>query len=171
MRTIGRETEEGCPADLGSVVAGSGRLTSPRSVRIGALAAGGMAATYAAVVGGSSGSVGHLIDQVRSDWYLPLPIIAGFGVQVGLLAELRSRRRMHRDGAAAGAAGAGASTMGMAACCANHLADLVPFVDRGPERHRLRQLAVVIPAALVVAGVVALIVYALVTPVVTHIEG
>ncbi len=100
----------------------------PRSVRTGAAASIGMAALYAAVVGGLSGSLGHLADQVRVDWYLLLPIVAGFGVQVGLLSELRRRGRMHRDAATAGAAGAGASTLGMVACCAHHAADLAPLV-------------------------------------------
>ncbi len=48
---------------------------------------------------------------------------------------------------------------------------VVPFVDRGVERHPLRRLGVVIPAALVVAVVVALIVYAALAPVAAHIEG
>lgn len=48
---------------------------------------------------------------------------------------------------------------------------VVPFVDRGPERHPLRRLGVVIPAALVILAVAGLIVYALVTPVVSHIGG
>ncbi len=46
---------------------------------------------------------------------------------------------------------------------------IVPFVDRGPERHPLRRTAVVIPAGLFVTAIVALIVYAALTPVVTHI--
>lgn len=48
---------------------------------------------------------------------------------------------------------------------------VVPFVDRGPERHPRRRLAVVVPAALVVLAVIALIVYAALTPVTAHIEG
>ncbi len=47
---------------------------------------------------------------------------------------------------------------------------IVPFADRGEERHPLRRLAVVIPAAVVVVAVLGLIVYALVAPVATHIE-
>lgn len=46
----------------------------------------------------------------------------------------------------------------------------VPFVDRGQELHPRRRLAVVIPALIVVLTVVALIVYAALTPVATHIE-
>lgn len=47
---------------------------------------------------------------------------------------------------------------------------IVPFVDRGEERHPLRRLRVVIPGAVVALTVFGLIVYALVTPVATHIE-
>jgi ubiquinol-cytochrome c reductase cytochrome b subunit len=47
---------------------------------------------------------------------------------------------------------------------------IVPFVDRGEERHPLKRLPVVIPAALVALTVIGLIIYALVTPVATHIE-
>ncbi len=46
---------------------------------------------------------------------------------------------------------------------------IVPFVDRGQERDPLKRLAVVIPAGIVVLTVLGLIVYALVTPVATHI--
>lgn len=99
-----------------------------RGARIGVLAAAGMAAFYAVVVGGLSGSFRHLADQVRADWYLLAPIVAGFGVQVGLMAELRGRQRAHRAVTSAGAAGSGASTVGMVACCAHHVADLAPFL-------------------------------------------
>lgn len=99
-----------------------------RSVFVGLLAAAGMAVSYAAVVGGFSKSAAHLADQVAADWYLLVPIVAGFGVQVGLMSELRLRHRLHRGAAAAGVAGAGASTVGMVACCAHHIADLAPFL-------------------------------------------
>lgn len=99
-----------------------------RSVWIGGLGAAGLALLYAGVVWTASGSFDHLVDQIRADRYLLMPIIAGFGVQVGLLAELHRRRRMYGLAAGAGAAGAGASTVGMVACCAHHIADLVPFV-------------------------------------------
>lgn len=98
------------------------------SAAVGAAASTAMALLYALVVLGASRSVGHLVDQVRTDWYLLAPIVTGFGVQVGLLVELRRRHRMHREAVAAGAAGAGASTVGMVACCAHHLADLLPLV-------------------------------------------
>ena len=70
-----------------------------RSVVVGMLAAGGMALVYSVVVAGASGSLNHLTDQVREDWYLLAPIISGFGVQIGLLAELRRRRSLVREAA------------------------------------------------------------------------
>jgi len=98
-----------------------------RSTRAGLLAAAGLAAFYTAVVGWTSGA-DHFADQARADWpYLSL-IVAGFGIQVALLVELRHRRRArHLEQAAAGA-GAGSSAVGMVACCAHHLADLAPIV-------------------------------------------
>ncbi|MBI2169635.1 MAG: hypothetical protein HYU28_09100 [Actinobacteria bacterium] len=99
-----------------------------RSVRVGGTAAAGLVVFYVAVVGGFSGSLGHLVDQARRDWYYLAPIIGGFGLQVALLAELRRRRALHGRAAVAGGAGSGSSTVGMVACCAHHIADLVPFV-------------------------------------------
>ncbi len=46
---------------------------------------------------------------------------------------------------------------------------LVPIVDRSPERHPRRRLPVMIVAGLVVATVIALIIYAAVQPVASHI--
>lgn len=104
---------------------------SARSVRLGAFGAAGLVVFYALVVGLASGSVDHLADQARQDWYLLVPIIAGFGVQVGLMAELRRRHRLHRAAMAAGGTGTAGSAAGMVACCAHHLADLAPFLGAG----------------------------------------
>ncbi|MFA5890797.1 MAG: hypothetical protein WDA27_07590 [Actinomycetota bacterium] len=98
-----------------------------RSVRMGVIGAAALAAFYAGVVGAASGSLDHLVRQTREDWYFLTPIIAGFGLQVGLMAELRRRRSMGRAVAAAGTTGAGSSAVGMIACCAHHIADLAPF--------------------------------------------
>lgn len=99
-----------------------------RSVVAGVLGSLAMAAAYAGVVGGSSGSVRHLTEQIRTDWYLLTPIIAAFGLQVGLMVELRRRHRLTGAALGATAAGSGASTAGMVACCAHHVADFLPFL-------------------------------------------
>ena len=101
---------------------------SPRSVQVGALASAGLALFYVLVVAGASGSWSHLGDQASRDWYYLVPIVAGFGTQVALLSELRRRHRLDHGATAVGGAGAGASTAGMVACCAHHLADLAPFI-------------------------------------------
>jgi len=99
-----------------------------RSARAGGLAATGLALFYVVVVWAASGSFGHLVDQASRDWYFLVLIVAGFGVQVALVSELRRRHRLQQTAAVAGGAGMGASTAGMIACCAHHIADLAPFI-------------------------------------------
>lgn len=83
---------------------------------------------YMVVVAGASGSWDHFTDQARQDWYYLVLIVGGFGTQIALMSELRRRHRLHHGAAAASGAGAGASTVGMVACCAHHIADLAPFI-------------------------------------------
>ena len=99
-----------------------------RSVRHGAIAAGAMALFYLVVVRAASGSWSHLADQARLDWYYLVAIVVGFGTQVALVSELRHRRRYGRGATVTAGAGAGASAAGMVACCAHHIADLLPVV-------------------------------------------
>lgn len=103
------------------------RALHHRSRAAGVIAAAGLAVFYVAVVAGASRSLGHLADQARADWYYLAPIFGGFGLQVALMAELRRRDRLHHATAVASGTGSGASVVGMVACCAHHLADLVPF--------------------------------------------
>jgi hypothetical protein len=104
------------------------RALSKRSLLWGLGGSLGLAALYALIVGGASGSLRHLAEQAGSDWYLLLPLALGFGLQLSLRVELRKRHRLHAATATAGTAGAGASTAGMVACCAHHVADLAPFL-------------------------------------------
>jgi uncharacterized membrane protein YhaH (DUF805 family) len=97
-----------------------------RSVRWGAIASGALIAFYVGVLG-LSADWDHLGYQARQDWWLLTPIVVGFGVQVALTVELRHRHRAHHLGATTGA-GTGASAVGMVACCAHHLTDLVPLL-------------------------------------------
>lgn len=96
-----------------------------RSLCWGAVGAALLAGFYVLVLAWASGW-SHLLDQTRQDWRLLVPITAGFGTQVALMVELRGRHRSHHLAPAAGA-GTGASTMGMIACCAHHLAELAPL--------------------------------------------
>lgn len=104
------------------------RSISPRSIRHGAIAAAAMSIFYIVVVSVASGSWAHLADQIRQDWYFLAAIVIGFGTQVTLASELRRRHRLAHGAAVTGGVGAGASTAGMVACCAHHLADLFPII-------------------------------------------
>lgn len=66
-------------------------------------------------------SPAHAIEQFASLWYFMLPLVAGFGVQAGLFVKLR------KSGGCVAATG-GVSVASMAACCAHHLTDIVPFL-------------------------------------------
>ena len=97
-----------------------------RSVAIGLLAGCLLAAAFVAVVAGTAGWA-HLRTQVDDNWWLLLPLLAGFITQVTLMMELRRRHRLMHTAAVSVGAGAGVSGVGMVACCAHHLADLAPL--------------------------------------------
>jgi hypothetical protein len=101
---------------------------SPNAVRAGVFATAGLGLFYALVVGGFGG-LAHLGQQAVEDWPWLVLILAGFGTQITLFVELRHRHRLH-DAAmkTATGGGAGASAVGMVACCAHHLADLAPII-------------------------------------------
>lgn len=97
-----------------------------RSLRWGTAASTLLAAFYVAVLA-ASGGLQHLVDQTRTDWWLLTPIVLAFGTQIALTVELRHRHRAHHLAATTGA-GTSASAVGMVACCAHHLAELVPLL-------------------------------------------
>ncbi len=72
-------------------------------------------------------SFSHAIAQFANLWYFMIPLIAGFGIQVGLYSYIRSS--LHSKAASAGvAASGGISTGSMIACCAHHLTDVLPLI-------------------------------------------
>lgn len=89
------------------------------------LAGGGLLAFYLGVLGLAQGW-GHAVRQLRADRWFIAAIVAGFGTQVGLFSYLRGGHA--RVGAGGVAAGAGTSGAGMVACCAHHLADVLPIL-------------------------------------------
>ncbi|MGE5619188.1 MAG: heavy-metal-associated domain-containing protein [Sphingomonadaceae bacterium] len=73
----------------------------------------------------------HAAELLSQDWYFVLAIALGFGVQLDLFFYMR--RALHKKkgtGSAAAVAGAstGTSSVAMLACCAHHVADVLPFV-------------------------------------------
>ena len=99
-----------------------------RSVRAAVIATVMLALFYGGVVWAASGSFQHLVDQAVRDWYYLAMIMGGFGLQVALVSELRRRHRLQRTAALTSGAGIGASTAGMVACCAHHIAELAPLI-------------------------------------------
>ena len=60
-------------------------------------------------------------------WYLIIGIVIGFGVQIGLWVYIKNCGHMEVNGGMAGASGAMSGTA-MVACCAHHLADVLPIL-------------------------------------------
>jgi hypothetical protein len=72
----------------------------------------------------------HARELLWGDRYFVGAIALGFGAQVGLYVHLRQvvRRKRLAASTAVTAAGTGASSVAMVACCAHHLADALPLV-------------------------------------------
>lgn len=94
------------------------------------------------VLGGALGSLGlltfylglitlaqgwqHAFEQFGQDILFTGPLVVGFGLQIGLFLYLR---RLHSRARVAGvAASTGTSAAAMLACCAHHLADILPVI-------------------------------------------
>lgn len=99
----------------------------PRSVVAGVVAAIALLGLYLAIISLAQG-VTHAFEQLAADALFVSLIAAGFGTQVALFVELRAVDRQHRAAAAVTAAGTGTSVAAMLACCAHHVADLLPLV-------------------------------------------
>lgn len=71
----------------------------------------------------------HAITQFLDMWYWIVALVVGFGIQVGLYAHIRGSLLNPPAGVMAEvAASGGISTVSMAACCAHHLADILPLI-------------------------------------------
>ena len=73
----------------------------------------------------------HALDLFWQDKAFVIPILLGFGTQVGLYTLLKKGLYMPMHLPAAGAttaAGGGMSTMAMVACCAHHVTDVLPLL-------------------------------------------
>lgn len=69
----------------------------------------------------------HALEQTAKLWYWIAALIVGFGVQVGLFSFIRQGLKERRASATASVATSGGVSAGsMVACCAHHLADILP---------------------------------------------
>ncbi|MCL4553201.1 MAG: cation transporter [Candidatus Marsarchaeota archaeon] len=101
-----------------------------RPVLVGMAASFLLASLYIAIVGIAQ-DFNHAFGLIGDDWYFVVPIVAGFGTQVGLFAYARARFRHNAGMGATKAmtgAGTGTSTISMVACCTHHLGDVLPIV-------------------------------------------
>ena len=107
--------------------AAEGGLTRP--IIFGFLASSLLVAFYLGLVTAAQGFE-HAAELLLEDWYFVVAIVVGFGVQVGLFVHLRtiSRRRSTRSATALTGVGTGTSSVSMVACCAHHLADILPLI-------------------------------------------
>ena len=96
----------------------------------GLLGAAFLASLYLGIVS-LAGSPEHAMDLFWQDKLLVIPILIGFGTQVGLYTFLKKgpymTLRAPRAGATTAASG-GMSTAAMVACCAHHIADVLPLI-------------------------------------------
>lgn len=100
-------------------------------VGTGLLGSAGLFLLYFGIVSWAE-SPQHALEFLWQDRLIVIPIILGFGVQIGLYTILRKRLffpviSTGPSGALTGAGGA-TSTMAMVACCAHHVTDDLPIL-------------------------------------------
>lgn len=116
-------------------------FTAKRFLLPAGVGAGGMIFLMAIYLGivSLAESPAHAFDLFWQDKAFVIPIMLGFGTQVGLYTLLKKRLYLPArapvpalnsaaGGGATTAAGGGMSTMAMVACCAHHVADVLPLV-------------------------------------------
>jgi len=71
----------------------------------------------------------YAVNQFKSLWYWFLPLVIGFGIQLGLYTYIKrfEHDKLHGAGASV-AASSGVSAGAMIACCLHHIADLLPLL-------------------------------------------
>ena len=72
------------------------------------------------------GGVLFAIDNFVKLWYWMIPLIVGFGVQIGMFFYVKEQ--VHAKATGQAAASTGMSATSMVACCAHHIADIAPFL-------------------------------------------
>ncbi len=74
-----------------------------------------------------AGSWNVAFSQFEKLWYYMIPLSLGFGIQVGLYNHLKSLVKS-KSGKNVMMANTTTSAIGMVACCAHHLTDVLPFI-------------------------------------------
>ena len=106
----------------------AGRILFPLGA--GLLGVAFLTAVYLGIVSLAE-SPAHALDLFWDDKVFVIPIILGFGTQVGLFTFLKKGLFVPVSAPASGAttaAGGGVSTLAMVACCVHHVSDILPLV-------------------------------------------
>ena len=98
-----------------------------KSIFWGVVAGLGMASFYLAIMFLTMKSAYVVWDNFFQFWYLIVGIIIGFGVQIGLWVYVKNYPKHDGTGTIAGVSGA-TSGSAMLACCAHHVADILPIL-------------------------------------------
>ena len=96
-----------------------------RCILIGLGASGSLLAFYF-IVSSLLGGFQFALDNFMQLWYWMVPLIVGFGIQIGMFFYVKDE--MHKKATTEAAASAGISATSMVACCAHHIADIAPFL-------------------------------------------
>jgi hypothetical protein len=98
------------------------------SIGMGVVGAAALVGLYLGIVAWAQGA-DHALDLLWSDRLFVSLISVGFGTQVGLFTDLRLlQRAMARESVALAGAGTATSSISMVACCAHHVADVLPII-------------------------------------------
>ncbi|PIO00643.1 hypothetical protein COT72_00210 [archaeon CG10_big_fil_rev_8_21_14_0_10_43_11] len=90
---------------------------------IGVVGAALLLGFYASILTLFNG-VNHTIEQFEMYWYFIIPLVVGFGIQLGLVAFMHYKSKASGMAKVSGAMSAGS----MVACCAHHITDFVPLL-------------------------------------------
>lgn len=113
----------------------------------GCAAAAFLVLAYVSVLAAAN-SLEHAFEDFVLLWYWMVPLIVGFGIQVGLFTYLRGAPVRHGTLGSGGVATSGSvSTVAMVACCAHHLTDVLPGFFSEPGFTEQDRLTVSLSAA------------------------
>ena len=90
------------------------------------LSASGLLLAFYLTVSSLLGGIQFALDNFVQLWYWMIPLIVGFGIQMGMFFYVKDE--MHIKATAEAAASTGISATSMVACCAHHIADIAPFL-------------------------------------------
>jgi hypothetical protein len=114
-------------AEQAALVRRGGVAPWARGLVAAPLGAGLLVAFYLGIVTWAQGW-SHAVGLLQEDLWFIAPITVGFGAQVGLFVYMRGLHAASAAGVAVTAGSTGTSTGAMLACCAHHLADVLPVI-------------------------------------------